>query len=130
MTMWSSDELETIDHAKELNIATRRPDGSARPAVPIWVVRVNDDIFVRSYRGQDSAWYRHASSGQSGRVAVAGIERETDFEPVDVEEVQALSTAIDRAYQTKYASYGDSYVKPMVAQAAQQATLRITPHDQ
>jgi len=39
------------------------------------------------------------------------------------------SEAIDDADRAKYSRYGDHQVKPMVAEAAQAATLRLTPHD-
>jgi hypothetical protein len=53
-------DLDGIGSATELEIATRRADGSLRPYVPIWVVRVGDELFVRSWRGQAGARYRHA----------------------------------------------------------------------
>jgi hypothetical protein len=39
MSSWTFDELDAIAAATELRISTRRPDGTLRPAVPIWVVR-------------------------------------------------------------------------------------------
>src|SRR5690242_13278162 len=45
---WSADELERIGAAEELQLASRRPDGSLRPFVTIWVVRAGDDVYVRS----------------------------------------------------------------------------------
>jgi len=48
MSDWTSDELERLGRADELGISSRRPDGSLRPFVTIWVVRLGDDIYVRS----------------------------------------------------------------------------------
>jgi hypothetical protein len=39
MTTWTSDELDNIGNADELQLATQRPDGSLRNPVTIWVVR-------------------------------------------------------------------------------------------
>ena len=36
---WSAEELERIGRAEELEIATKRADGTLRRWVPIWVVR-------------------------------------------------------------------------------------------
>jgi hypothetical protein len=51
VTTWTSDELDKIANADELRIATKRPDGTLRSPVPIWVVRHGDDLYIRSYRG-------------------------------------------------------------------------------
>ena len=51
MSNWTEDELARIDRAEELDIASRRPDGSLRPFVTIWVVRQAHDLYVRSAYG-------------------------------------------------------------------------------
>ena len=51
MTAWTSDELSRIGQAEELQITSARPDGTMRPYVTIWVVRVGDDLYVRSAFG-------------------------------------------------------------------------------
>jgi hypothetical protein len=38
MTSWTNEELSSIGNAEELAVASRRPDGSLRPFVTIWVV--------------------------------------------------------------------------------------------
>ena len=58
MTTWTSDELNKIGNAEELQIASLRSDGSQRNPVTIWVVRVDDDLYVRSVNGRGSAWFR------------------------------------------------------------------------
>ncbi len=47
MTAWTSDELNEIGKAEELQIASCRRDGTLRHPVTIWVVRVGDDFYVR-----------------------------------------------------------------------------------
>ena len=39
---WSEDELRRIGEAAQLRIASARPDGTPRPDVTIWHVRVGD----------------------------------------------------------------------------------------
>ena len=52
MAGWTSDELNKIGAAEELEIATVRSDGTLRKPVTIWVVRVGDDLYVRSVNGR------------------------------------------------------------------------------
>ena len=60
MSDWTIDELTRLGRADELGIASRRPDGSLRPFVTIWFVRLGDDIFVRSAYGHDNPWFQRA----------------------------------------------------------------------
>jgi len=53
MTGWSGEELARLDRSTEIDVASRRPDGSLRPYVTIWAVRVGDAIYVRSAYGYD-----------------------------------------------------------------------------
>ena len=52
MTTWTSDELDKIGKAEELEIASVRRDGALRKPVTIWVVRHGDDLYVRSGTGK------------------------------------------------------------------------------
>jgi hypothetical protein len=121
MTAWTAEELDTIGAADELDIAVMRPDGSPRPYVTIWVVRVGDDLYVRSYRGRDGVWFRSVLRRPGGRIRAAGLERDVTFE----ESGEANRDAISEAYRDKYASYPRNIVDPMVAPAAREATLRL-----
>lgn len=121
MTSWTQQQLDSIGAAVELDIAALRPDGTLRRFTTIWVVRVGDQLFVRSYRGSDGAWYRAVQRRPEGRVRAAGAEYTATFDhPDDVDD-----NAIDTAYRNKYAGFGASYVEPMVAPAARQTTLRL-----
>ena len=57
MTAWRWEELERIGGAEELQLASRRSDGSLRPYVTMWVVRAaGDDLSGQSgTRRADSA---------------------------------------------------------------------------
>ena len=58
MPEWTSDELNKIGTAEELEIASLRQDETLRKPTTIWVVRVGDDLYVRSAYGRTSAWFR------------------------------------------------------------------------
>jgi len=48
MTTWTSDELQKIATAEELEVASLRGDGTLRKPTPIWAVRVGDALYIRS----------------------------------------------------------------------------------
>ncbi|MBX7430721.1 DUF2255 family protein [Mycobacterium sp. Y57] len=104
-----------------MQITTLRRDGSARTYRPIWVVRCGDDLLVRSYRGADGGWYRHARQYPHGRIKVRGTEHDVSFA-----EAAAISTdVVDRAYRDKYGAGG--YVDAMIRDGAASTTLTLTP---
>ena len=123
MTTWTSDELDRIGSADELRITSVRADGTLRPYVPIWVVRVGDDLYVRSYRGADGGWFRHLRERDRGRVQAGGVEREVAVATA----AGAVDDAVDEAYRGKYGRYGSRLVDPMIAAPARATTLRLAP---
>jgi hypothetical protein len=124
MSEWTSEQLDKIGAADELEIAALRPDGSLRPYTTIWVVRVGGDLYVRSYRGPGGAWFRSVLRRPEGRIRAAGVERDVTFTEVGDEG----HDAIDQAYREKYASrYASTYVDPMLTADAAAATLRLVP---
>ena len=70
MSDWTAADLDRIGSATELEITTRRADGSLRPYVPIWVVRVGDELYVRSWRGDGGRWYRAAKASGEGHISL------------------------------------------------------------
>jgi hypothetical protein len=124
MTAWTKDELNKIGTADELRIASLRSDGTLRNPVPIWVVRLGDDLYVRSYKGRTSGWFRGAQDRHEGQIRAGGVEKDVTF--VD-ETDSGINDQIDAAYRTKYRRYGASYVDPMVAPEARAATIRLVP---
>ncbi|AKJ09237.1 hypothetical protein ABB07_04140 [Streptomyces incarnatus] len=122
MTSWTSDELDRIGAADELEMAPLRRDGTLRGPVPIWVVRDGDDLYVRSYRGTDGAWWRTARATHAGHIRSGGVDKDVTFTEVTDEDT---NDRIDTLYRTKYGRYGGAYVDPMVAGRA--TTLRLEP---
>src|SRR4051794_24228468 len=123
MSGWSDADTRRFGAADEVQITTLKSDGSPRRYVPIWIVQVDDGLYVRSWRGHEGAWFRHARRELEGRLRLGGDERAVRFE-VPEESVQA---GIDDAYRGKYVRYGDAYVGPMIGPEAQAATLRVLP---
>jgi hypothetical protein len=124
MTGPTTEPIDRFAAAEELEISTRRSDGGLRPFVPIWVVAVDGQLYVRSYRGPGGAWYRHALALPEGAIRAGAQHSDVTFTQVQADQTDLLD-AIGEAYRTKYARYGDSYLKPMLADAAVAATLRL-----
>lgn len=64
--MWTSDDLDRIGNAEELQVASRRPDGTLRPYVTIWVVRSGEDLYIRSAYGARNTLRLVSSSRSAG----------------------------------------------------------------
>jgi hypothetical protein len=124
MTAWTSDELNKIGTAEELQIASLRRDGTLRKPVTIWVVRVGDDLYVRSVYGRDSAWFRGTQVRHEGHIYAGGVDKDVTF----VEETDdRIHEQIDDAYRTKYRRYAASIVNTTLTPEARAATIKLVP---
>jgi hypothetical protein len=120
---WTADELSRIGRADELGIASRRPDGSIRPFITIWFVRLGDDLYVRSAHGYDNPWFQRALSSGQGRIRAGGVERDVTFEQPGPD----ITDDVHAAYHAKYDRYGPSIVGTVVSPEAARSTLRFVP---
>jgi hypothetical protein len=98
-TGWTSDELARNGAADELRVAPARADGGTRRPVPIWVVPVGDQLYVRSWRGDAGGWYRAAKARREGHISAGGVERDVEFVDAD----DSVNDAVDAGYRDKYA---------------------------
>jgi hypothetical protein len=122
-TTWTDDELTRIGDAEELDIIASSPDGSPGRPTSVWVVRVGNDLYVRSWRGASGHWYQRARASGEGRVRADGVESDVRFTAPD----PRRRDAIDQAYRSKYGRHGDTYVGPMVGEQAAATTLQLVP---
>src|SRR5438552_3259296 len=125
MTGWTSDELTKIGAADELEIASLRRDGTLRDPTTIWVVRLGDDLYVRSVNGRTAAWFRGTRVRHEGRIRAGGVERDVTFVDADHD----IDDQIDAAYRTKYRSYATSIVDTVVSPEARSATTKLVPRE-
>jgi hypothetical protein len=123
VTTWAPDELAAIAGSEELQITTQRPDGTPGRTTTIWVVRVGDDLYVRSGYGANNTWYRRATARPAAHIHVPGLDRDVNLAPAD----PALTAKIDAAYRAKYHRYGPAILNPMTSTDAAAATLRLLP---
>lgn len=123
MIAWTSDELNKIGTADELEIAPLRRDGTLRNPVTIWVVRLGDELYVRSVNGRTAAWFRGVQVRHEGRIWAGGVEKDVTFAE---ESDPDINDQIDAAYRTKYRRY-PQYVNPIVVPEARAATIKLLP---
>ncbi len=126
MTGWTSSELDRIGAAEELEIASLRKDGTLRKSRTIWVVRIGDEIYVRSVNGRVSDWFRGVLTRHAGRIQAGGIDKDVTF--VEMNDL-AVHEPIDAAYRKKYSHYPKEYVDACVTPQAQAATIKLVPRD-
>ena len=124
MTKWTKDELKNIGSQEEIRLFASKKDGTLYNPVIIWVVRVDDDLYVRSFKGIKGSWYKHVQLNHKGRIVAGGITREVDFIVLNNKE-SPLNDKIDREYRLKYQKYGKSYVEPMISSQSRATTIKI-----
>ena len=123
MSNWTEAELDAIGNAEELLIQSRRTDGTLRNPVIIWVVRVDNNLYVRAVGGPTSPWFKGTQTLHEGHISAGGIDRDVTFAPVD----PSLHPAIDHQYRTKYANQPKEYVDPCLTPKAHATTLMLNP---
>ena len=124
MTGWTADELENIEAADELEIASLRSDGTLGSSRTIWVVRVDDDLYVRSVNGRASDWFRGTQRRHKGRIRAGGLEKDVAFVEADAD-----LERIDDAYRENYRRYPKSIVDSTLTPQARSAALKLMPRE-
>ena len=105
---WSTDQLEHIGTAEELQLGSRRRDGTLRPYVTMWAVRVGDQLYVRSAYEPDNPWYRRATASRTDRIRAGGVEHDGTFTRAD----DAMQGHVGTAYHAKHDHHGPRIVDP------------------
>src|SRR5919199_2740490 len=123
MSTWTSEEFGRIGTAEELQLSSRRSDGTLRPYVTMWVVRAGDDLYVRSAYGPNNPWFRRAKASGAGRIRASGLERDVTF----AEPAPGVHAAIHAAYHSKYDRYGPRIVGSVVGSDAEAVTTKLIP---
>ncbi|MEU1209234.1 DUF2255 family protein [Nocardia sp. NPDC005825] len=116
----TTEQIDELGGADELHISTYRPDGTLRNAIPIWGVRVGDDVYIRAALGPAAVWYRHALADRL-HIEAGGAAVDVTLRPtIDA----ATNAAVDAAYRSKYAGNG-SALDTMVTPPAAGTTVRL-----
>jgi hypothetical protein len=123
MTAWTREELDRIGTAQELQLASLRRDGTLRNPRTIWVVRVGDDLYVRSMYGRGGGWFPGTQVRHQGRIRAGGVDKDVTFADAD----PGLDDQIDAAYRDKYRRYGPNIIGSVVNPEARAATIKLLP---
>jgi hypothetical protein len=112
--------LTLFDRSKEVDIETRSPEGRTH-SVPIWIVVDGDDVFIRTYRGKTSRWYRELVA--SGGAVVAGGTR-VPVRAIVATDADSIKRTSD-GYRKKYRK--GSSLDSMLVSKVLDTTLRLEP---
>jgi hypothetical protein len=123
MTQWTTDQLDRVASAEEVQIASVRRDGVLSKPVTVWVVRQGDDIFVRSVRGRTAHWFRGTQERHEGRIRVAGVQQDVTFVDAD----HNIDDEVDTAYRAKYRRYAGSILNSVLTPEARLTTIKLAP---
>ena len=122
MADWNPTELATIGATEEVEVSSLREDGTLTKPVTIWAVRVGEELYVRSVRGDAGGWYKAAERRHEGRIEADDTAADVTYEDAP----HHLDDEIDAAYKEKY-GYPSSSVDSVTTEDAKATTLRIVP---
>ena len=123
MTQWTSDQLDKVGRAEELQLASIRPDGTLRKPVTIWVVRHGDDLYARSVGGRSAHWFRGTQERHEGRIRAGGVQQDVAFVDADHD----IDDEVDAAYRAKYRRYAGSVLNSTLTPEARSTTIKLVP---
>jgi len=89
--------------------------------VPIWVVVDGEDVFIRTYRGKTSRWYRELLAGPGALVVNGRRVRVRAVPATDPESTKRAS----EGYRKKYARSGS--LDAMLRRSVLPTTVRLEP---
>jgi hypothetical protein len=100
-----------------------RRDGALSSPRTIWVVRVGDEIYVRSVNGPGSDWFGGTRARREGRIEADGVEKDVTLTDADGE----INSEVDAAYRTKYGRYSANTIARITSPVAGSTTMRLVP---
>jgi hypothetical protein len=113
--------LANLEESIEVDMVTPRRDGSVSRR-PIWVVVVDGNAYVRSYRGESGAWYRRARADGQATIGVDDRAIEVGVEPVSDDET---NRKVSDAFRGKYSRRSPGPTETMVNDEVSRTTLRL-----
>ena len=118
---FSEEDLASLERAEEVEIETQAPGEAARRAV-IWVVVDDGEVFVRTYRGANSRWFKDIAANPAVAIHVDGKRLPATAIPAtDPDAIERTSTGYLRKYGDDPAS------KAMLKPEILDTTLRLEP---
>ncbi|MBT0773977.1 DUF2255 family protein [Kineosporia sp. J2-2] len=119
---WTPDTARALSAPQEVQIVTRRPDGTLRRPRIIWIVRAGDRVFVRSTKGRGADWFRGAVATGAGQIVAGGVTHDVIFAEAGAPDLPQVGAA----YRAKYGHYA-SIVDHLEEPGPRAATLEVLP---
>jgi len=116
---WTTEDLRFLAGTRELAVAVPHGDGRPGAWTPIWVVVVDDEVFVRTWQRRSTGWYGRAVHAARARIRVA--DRSVDV--IVAVTGDADQDAVDAAYGAKY---GPAGARSMITSESAASTLRLS----
>jgi hypothetical protein len=114
-------DLKRLQDAKILGVQS----GSDHRHTGVWVVVIEDRVFVRSWNDKPTGWYRAFREQPRGTISVSGTELAVRAVPVRSER---LRQAVTQAYAVKYPTRGsEKWVRGFAEPAREATTLEFVP---
>ena len=118
---FSREELDLIDRTDEVEIETQAPDGPVHRTI-IWAVVDDERVFIRTYRGPASRWYREAQANPAVALHVDGRRLTATAIPADdPDSIQRTTDGFLRKYPD------DPATTAMIRPEVLDTTLRLEP---
>src|SRR5262249_53283539 len=113
------DLVQALGNEEEVQIEPR----SGHP-VTIWIVVVDDLVYVRSYKGTGGRWYQTVRSNREGVLHVDG--RQIPFRATLLDDAHTIER-VSEVYQRKYAAKWPKEAADMLRQEILPTTVRLEP---
>ena len=123
MMQWTTDQLDRIGKAEEVQIASVRRDGTLRKPVTVWAVRNGNGVYARAVGGRQGHWFRGTQERHEGRIRAGGVQQDVTFVDAD----RNIDDDIDAAYRAKYRRYAGSILNSVLTPEARGATIELVP---
>jgi hypothetical protein len=118
---FSARRVEAFADAKILGVRS----GTEHRYTKVWVVVVEDRVFVRSWNDKPTGWYRAFRQEPRGSVTLGDTEIRVRAAPVRSERIRR---AVSEAYAEKYFTKGSvRWVRGFAEPAREANTLEILP---
>ena len=120
----AEDLLWKIAESDEVEIGTRRDGKSPLHRVTVWIVPIEDGVYVRSFKGKRGRWYQEALANPLVTVGVGRRKVNVRAEP---ERNAQVIRAVSAGYRKKYGERWPDDTEPMLKRSVVPTTLRLTP---
>ena len=113
--------LNQLNSTEEIDIETQSATGRTHRTT-IWVVVVDNDVYVRSVRGRSGRWYREITANPQSAIYVDG--RRLSVRAIPITDPATIAR-VSNAYLQKYRN--SPFVNNMMREETLPTTLRLEP---